>query len=270
MIEVSLIIVSYNTKKLLQECLTSVFQYLQDTSFEAIVVDNGSADGSPEMVKSLFPDVKLIETGENLGFAKANNRGLEHAQGEYLLLLNSDTRLKDDSIQKMITFCKEEKDSVVVASKLLLPDGSTQASCQNLPTVIGAKKEFILGRKDSYLPYVPKEKEPVKVESAIAACLLFPKKIFDVVGHFDERYFMYFEDLDLCRRLRNAHVPIYYLPSSGVIHVGGASGKNVPQKTYKMLLSSSYLYHGKIEAMLIHLVIRIGSALQKMKGRPSV
>lgn len=257
--DLSIIIVSFNTKDLLKKCLESL-----PLSVEVIVVDNASNDGTQEMINRQSLNIKLIENQRNLGFARAANQGLKQAKGKYLLLLNSDIFVKKNALDKLIAFAKNQPQAGVVGGQLLNPDGSPQGSCFYLPTLPRIIKEFWFNGFSVLSKYVPVGNKPIEVEVVSGAVFLIPKKVCQKVGFFDERYFMYFEDLDYCRRVRQAGFKIYYLPGAEFIHGDGASGKNMPQQTHHWLVESSKIYHGAIKYLMITLIIWLGQKCQKI------
>lgn len=264
--DLSIIIVSFNTQALLRECLRSLMNYKTNLKREIIVVDNASEDGSVAMVKKNFSQVKLIENKENLGFAKANNQGIKKARGKNIFLLNSDTELRLSSLEKLIQFQKNPKVGIVGA-RLINRDGSVQASVYHFPTLGRAIKEYWLGQKDVYEKYAPRVKKAVEVEAVTGAAMFFPRKTIEKVGFLDEKYFMYFEDLDYCQRVRRAGLKIYYLPEAMVLHHHGRSAVKVGSKAYRYLIQSSKIYHGLIKYYLLFLILWIGQKWQKTLGK---
>lgn len=283
--KLSIIIVSWNTEKLLRQCLESVISdWLlvvrnqppvanhQSPTTEIIVVDNGSTDRSVEMVKSLpitnhqSPvTLHLITNKKNLGFAKAVNQGIKQAEGEVILLLNSDTKIKTGTVEKLLEF-EEEVRPAIIGARLLNPDSTVQSSVFRLPTIKRAILEYWFGKKEAFSKYAPKEGELVEVEAVSGGAMLISKEIIDKIGMLDERYFMYFEDLDYCRRARRAGFKIYYLPSAEIVHEHGASGKNLtePKEQWRRLIPSSKVYHGLLNYYIISLILWSG---QKCLGR---
>ncbi len=266
----SIIIVNFNTKKLLQNCLKSLVCNLQlpMTEIEVIVVDNNSSDNSVEFVRKFKVQsskfkIILIENNENLGFGKAVNQGLEKAQGEYLLVLNTDTEIESGSIKALIDFANKDDDLGIVAPQLLNLDGSVQPSCLKLPTVVGAVKKFWLGNSKAFGKYTPEGNEAQEVEAVVGAVWLLPRKTLKKVGLLDEKYFMYYEDIDYCRRTCQEDLRIVYLPEAKVIHLHGASGKNLAEKPNQWLVESSRKYHGLLEHYLINLIIRTSQLCQR-------
>ena len=257
--KLSIIIVSWNTAALLEQCLNSLKSEILNPKFETeiIVVDNGSTDGSREIAKEF--KIRLIENKDNLGFAKAVNQALRQAQGEVFLLLNSDTQVKPEALEKLIEFENLVRPAVVGA-RMLDSDGTIQGSCFYLPTVKRAILEYWLGKKNYFSKYAPQGKNPVEVEAVSGGAMMISREVIDKIGLFDERFFMYFEDLDYCRRAKKAGFKIYYLPTVEIIHEHGASGKNLvkSEEQWKRLIPSSKIYHGQIRYNLINFILWSG------------
>lgn len=257
--KVSIIIVNYNTEKEIDKCLKSIQHsaWRQDLSasqrsiqhLETIVVDNASTDNSVEVIQK-FPQVKLIQNKNNLGFAKAVNQGLKVAKGEFLFFLNPDCELKRDTILRLLDFAKKNPNSIV-GPKILNSDGTIQGSCYNLPTVWGAVKEYWFGKKGVYEKFAPLGVEPLKVEAIVGAAMFMPKKVFEKLGGFDERYFLYYEDLDFCRKAAKLKIPVYYFPQATITHSLGKAGGNLEH-----LKKSAQIYHGALIYFLITLIIK--------------
>lgn len=244
-------IVNFNTAKLTLDCISSIKNNPPKTSFEIIVIDNGSS----EKLEVAGKNITLIKNDTNKGFAKANNQGIEIAKGEYILLLNSDTKVKAGSIDKLLEFAKNNPDSGVVAPRLLNSDGSIQDSVFKLPTLARAIKQYWLGEKGILDKYAPQDIEIV--EEAVMAAYLITPQCLKKVGKLDEKYFFYFEDFDYARRIMDAGLKIYYLPTAEVIHYHGVSGKNITDvaNQWRRLIPSSKIYHGIIVHYLIFFVM---------------
>ena len=263
MTDLSIIIVNYNTKDLTKACIESVMNEGSKLDFEVIVVDNNSKDGSVTELKKLwkkYKNLKLIENKENSGFSKANNQGAREASGEYILLLNSDTVVKRYSFKKLIAFAEKKEDAGVVGARLLNPDGNLQASCFYFPTIKNAIREYWLGQKGLFEKYAPKGNRPVEVEALVGAAFLITPKALQEVGLLDERYFMYFEDVDYCRRVWEKGLKVYYLPEVRVLHYHGVSGKKLADAAnqWRRLIPSSKIYHGVFYHTLLNLVLKLG------------
>ena len=235
MIDVSVIIVNYNVKDLLVNCVTSILSSSGDLNIELIVVDNNSFDGSVEQLKYKFPDnnaVKIIESRVNLGFGKANNLGVKSARGKYLLLLNPDTVVQEDTIEKTIKFYEENPKAGAVSCKLVLPNGKLDLACRRsfpkpsvaIYRILGLSKLFprsktFAGYNLTYLD----ENQTYEVEAICGAFMMIRKDIYEEVGGFDEDYFMYGEDLDLCFRIKKAGYKVFYYSGTSTIHFKGES-----------------------------------------------
>jgi GT2 family glycosyltransferase len=263
--DLSIIIVSYNTKELTQKCIESILVDGENKGVEVVVVDNKSTDGSVKILRDLWRNnrnIILVENRSNLGFAKAVNIGIENARGKYILLLNSDTSVKKDSIEKLLIFAQKKSDAGVVGARLFNEDGNIQASCYNFPTVTNAVKEYILGIKGSFEKYAPAGKLPVSVECIVMAVCLITPQTLERVGYLDEKFYIYYEDIDYCKRVCDAGLKTYYLPEAEVFHAHGASGKS-PKKQRERLIESSKIYHGLMKHYIINFIIKVGQKINK-------
>jgi hypothetical protein len=222
----SIVIVSYNSKNHLTQCLESIYTQEHNLNYEVIVVDNASTDASVSLVKERFPQVQLISNKVNLGFAKANNIGVEAVKGEYILFLNPDTVIQKNALKKMVNFMKENIDAGVVGPKLLNSDGSIQFSCRrfyNFRTILF--RRTLLGKvfpNSQLLKYHLmadwNHNEVKEVDWVLAACLMTRRGILEKIGYFDEKYKMYFEDVDLCKRVKETGYKVYYYHDAVVVH----------------------------------------------------
>ncbi len=231
--KLSVVIVSYNVKELLDKCIKSVDTAAKKTEHEIFVVDNDSQDGTAEFIKKKYPHVKLIANAINLGFSKANNQAIKQAKGEYVLILNPDTELMPDTITQMLKFLDNCDPKVAIATcKVELPGGSLDRDCRrSFPTPFRALAHFsplskiFKGTKlfDSYyMGHIPLTQE-VEVDACVGAFMLIRHSALKEVGNFDEDYFFYGEDLDLCYRMRQKGYKIVYTPITKIIHHKGAS-----------------------------------------------
>lgn len=262
MTELSIIIINHNTQDLTESCVKSIKKYKPKVSYEIVVIDNGS----DVVFETNERGIKVIGNKENLGFAKANNQAIRMAVGKYILLLNSDTEVKKGSIDKLYEFAKERKDVGVVTSKLLNPDGSTQASVFRLPTIWRAIRQYWFGENGVLDKYTPDSRDPVIVEVAVMASFLITPKALKKVGMLNEKYFMYFEDFDYCRELKKKGLKVYYLPSSEVVHYHGASGNSLVsnENQWRRLIPGSKIYHGILKHYIITIVFWLGQKWQKL------
>lgn len=261
--ELSIIIISYNTKQITKDCIESIYSSKPNVSFEIIVIDNTSADGSVEMLKNLQKDndnLILVENKENTGFAKANNQGAKIARGNYILLLNSDTIILDDALSALMTFYKENEDHIhFLGPKLLNADKSPQASCgpfYTLPVIFAAL--FLRGDYWGLTRYSP---DAVKAVDWISgACILTKKEYFDQIQGFDEQIFMYMDEIDLLYRAKKENMRVFFYPQSQIVHLGSASsnGKSFPvQQVYKGFLYFYKKHHAIWQLNMLQYILKI-------------
>jgi len=235
--DVSVVIVSYNVSSYLDQTLATLSEAVDGLDTEVFVVDNASSDDSVDMVKRKYPWVKLIENGENLGFARANNRALSLVKGRYVLLLNPDTVLSRDTLSTMVSFLDGHPEAGAAGCKVINPDGTLQLACRRgFPTpgvafykMIGLSGLFPKSRTfGAYnLTYLDPD-EVTEVDAVSGSFMMLRKEALDRVGLLDEHFFMYGEDLDLCYRIKKAGWKIYYVPYTEIIHFKGESTKTVP------------------------------------------
>lgn len=230
--DLSIIIVNYNTKELLRQTLESVFRNQPGYRFEVFVVDNHSADGSCRMVKEKFPHVLLIENKENEGFSRANNRAIRISQGRYILLLNSDTLVLPGTFDTMINFLEDNPRVGAAGCKVVLTNGKLDLACRrSFPTPLNSlfqavglsklfpKSELFARYNLTYLD----EDETYPVECIVGAFMLVRRETIEQIGLLDETFFMYGEDIDWCFRIKHAGWEIYYHPKAKIIHYKGAT-----------------------------------------------
>jgi len=253
--DLSVIIVNWNVRSLLERCLQSVTASAQHSGLkcEVIVVDNASTDGSPEMVQGLFPTVELISSDANLGFAWANNLGATRASGRHLLFLNPDTEVVADALATMVAYMDQHPDVGLLGPKLLFPDGRVQPSRRRFPTLATAFLESTIVQQ--WFPenrplsryYVRDRSDHMEqdVDWVVGACMLIRREAWEQVGPLDERFFMYSEELDWCRRLKSASWRVVYLPSATVVHHEGQSSAQVVPARHIYFQSSKVLYFRK-------------------------
>jgi GT2 family glycosyltransferase len=230
-IDLSIIIVNWNSMNYLRECLASIYGNCGGASFEVIVVDNASPKRDIDELPGEFPAVILLKSAVNLGFAGANNLGFSHSNGEYVLFLNPDTRILGSAIQTILVHARELPRAGIVGCKLLNTDGSIQTSCiQKFPTILNQvlDVEFLQLRWPrlslwGIAPLFADKPAPAEVEVISGACMLVSREVFRRVGGFSEDYFMYAEDLDLCYKVIKANCVNYYVGDAEVIHHGGKS-----------------------------------------------
>lgn len=264
MVQVSIIIVSYNTKELTGNCLDSIYKKTEDINYEIIVVDNASIDGSQDMIKQEFKEVILIESNENLGFGKANNLGIERAKGKYVFLLNSDTILLNNAVKIFYDFMEKNAKIGVCGGNLYNEDMTEQASYGNFPKLSQQLLSTFLMYKifpKIYKKYfalsdgiVEKEKS---VDFICGADMFISKKVLDEVGYFDKDFFMYYEETELCYRIRKVKYDIKIIPDAKIIHLCGKSmGDDISDKKFLMVEESKYKYFKKNYGVIGYFIIK--------------
>ena len=267
MVDLSIIIVNWNTKEYLLHCIDSILQKKGSIPMEIIVIDNGSRDRSGEEVKRQFPGLRLIENGRNLGFAKAVNQGLRVSSGRYLLLLNPDTQLREGAIENLVSFMESHAEAGVAGAQLLKGDGSKQNSIANFPSLTTELLNKNLLRRLFPKKFPGKEKdypEPIEVDSVIGACMMVRRDVLDQVGLLDEDYFLFLEETDWCYRIKRAGWRIYYVPQAEVYHFQGKSAETVKKRARVEFYRSRYQFFKKNRGylqwfiLLIGLLIRLG------------
>ncbi len=236
--DLSVVIVSYNVKSFLEQALRTITDASQGLEVEIFTVDNNSADGSPKMVESQFPDVRLICNDRNVGFAKANNQVIQLCKGRHILLINADTIVQRDTLRTMVKFMDEHKDAGAAGCKLLNPDGTLQLSCRRgFPSpdvafykIVGLSNLFPKSRRFGRynLTYLDPSKTH-EVDALSGSFMIVRREILDQVGLLDDRWFFYAEDLDWCYRIKQAGWKVYYVPETEIIHFKGESSKKVPR-----------------------------------------
>ncbi|MBU1992224.1 MAG: glycosyltransferase family 2 protein [Patescibacteria group bacterium] len=228
MTKVSCVIVNYNTKYFPRMCLEHLEKSKCGFDFEIIFVDNASHDESLEFLEKAYKDgkIKLIKSNKNLGFGGGNNLGAKNAEGKYILIMNPDIFVEPDTLQKMVDYMEKHQDTGVLGPKLIYYNGTVQDSCRrhmNYLTLI-AKRTFlkkIPPFKGMYEKYVMNDADYTQtreVDLLVGACFMIPRKVYEQVGGFDERYFLFMEDFDLCREIHKKGHKIVYFPETQVLH----------------------------------------------------
>ena len=266
MLDLSVVILNWNVRDLLQQCLKSLTTAHDPFSTEVIVVDNASSDDSVAMMRAEFPDVRLVVNTTNRGYAGGNNDGIAAATRRYVLILNPDTQAVGDALSTLATYADAHPDVGVVAPQLLNADGSVQSSRRRFPTLMTALFEstwlqpiaprgvlrdyYVLDRADD---------ETQEVDWAVGACLLVRRQVIQQVGALDEEFFMYSEEMDWCRRIQQAGWRIVYLPQAQVIHHMGKSSDQVVAQRHIYFQTSKVRYfrkhHGKWTAGFLRIAL---------------
>jgi GT2 family glycosyltransferase len=259
-LDLSIIIVNWNTEALLQGCLKGIFSTIKEIDFEVFVVDNGSWDGSPAMVRKKFPEAKLIQNNRNLGFAKANNIAIKRASGRYLALVNSDTVITEGAAEGIVRFLDENPRAGAVAPQYISSDGAKQNSFDNFPSLATELVNKSLLRAFFPGKYPSKNIDydgPLEVESLIGAFLVLRAAAIKKVGLLDEGYFFFLEETDLCLRLKNAGWRIVHIPWIKIYHLQGKSKDRAPGKAWIEYYRSNYRFFRKNRAKTSYSVLRV-------------
>jgi N-acetylglucosaminyl-diphospho-decaprenol L-rhamnosyltransferase len=279
MIDLSIIVISYNTKDITKACLDSVFTSLSDTkiTYEVLVIDNNSSDGSVEMLKEIKnKQLRVIVNKENTGFGKANNQGADEAQGEYILLLNSDTVVLDNAVEKLLSYAKTHQEAHFVGGKLLNTNMTPQASggpYYSLPIIFAAL--FLKGDHWGISRFSPNK--TTKVDWISGACILTKKDYFQKLNGFDEGIFMYMEEIDLLYRAKKMGYNVFIVPESRFIHHGSKSSGSSSYPIIQVYRGFKYLYkkhHSKpaqfVLGTMLQLKAGIVTAIGRLTNRPQL
>src|SRR3990172_7738260 len=255
MIDLSICIVSYQARDLLRDCLRSIYETIDSLSFEIIVVDNYSEDGTLEMLKDEFPNVRLLVNDHNTGYTRPNNQAMRESKGRYVVLLNPDTLVKPNAIAELFAFLETHPEVGIVGPKVLNRDGSLQKQCRRSEArpwdafcyFSGLSRIFPHDKRFSgYLMTYLSEDLTHEAEAVSGSCMMIRHKVIDQIGYLDELFFAYQEDTDYCRRARLAGWKVFYDPSAQIIHYGGEGGSNVqPFRSIIEWHRSYYLYYRK-------------------------
>jgi hypothetical protein len=253
--KLSIVILCWNDRKVIADCLRSIFATTHSTEFEVIVSDNGSTDGSIEFIRTNYPLVTVVENGRNLRFAKANNVGIRVSCGEYVLILNPDTIIHEGTLDRIVSLADQHPEAGAFGCRVLNPDGTYQPSAWPFTSLRGEWIAAFYSRRlahvskwftsDSYVGWHGATQRQV---DWVSGCFLFARRnVLNSVGGFDEQFFYYYEDMDLCRQIWHAGSSILYLPGPTITHLGGQSTKSrIPGLAF--VLDSQvtrYLYYYK-------------------------
>lgn len=284
--DLSIIIVNYNTRVLTLQCISSIYESNIDNSFEVFVVDNNSSDNSIEAIRQQFPNVLLIENKENVGFSKANNQAIKQATGAFVLLLNSDTIVKENTLSIMLQYMKENEDVGAAGCEVLLPDGTLDKAChRGFPTPSAsfyymsglAKKYSNNPRFNLYHKSYLNMRKIHEIDCLVGAFMIVRAETIKQVGMLDETFFMYGEDVDWCYRIKEAGWKIIYNPKTSIIHYKGASSRKKPAKIVYEFHRAMYLFHKKNYAnkysiltnVIVYtgIIVKLGLELLKNKAK---
>jgi hypothetical protein len=268
--DLSIIIISYNTCKLLDDCVSSIYCKPSWLSLEVIVVDNASSDGSPDMVASKWPLVILIRNTANQGFAKANNQALAICRGRLALLLNSDTQVRGNALEVMVTFLDSHSQVGILGPQLLNADGTLQPSGNRMPSLLNQiwwslPLHRIFGAepwRSRYLDRGRDYNQLVEVDEVSGAALLVRREVWKSIGVLDEEYFFYFEDIDFCMRAKKAGWCVIYLPEAQVMHHWGASSMQAGPGFQPRSISGHFHYVRKVHGRAAEVLFRTLTAIK--------
>ena len=249
-IDLSISIVTYNSADMICQCLESVFGHDHAFSFEVFVVDNNSKDSTVQNIQKRFPQVCLIQNKKNWGFARATNQAIEKSQSRYMLLLNPDIVVQKDSIEAMLTYMDANPNVGVTGSRLLYPNGTLQPSCRNFPTLTtlllrGTRLgDLFPGNRflEEYLLEHENHHHDLDVDWCLGSCLMVRREAIDEVGMLDDKFFMYYEDIDYCYRMKQKNWKITYLASTEMIHHYQRKSASIPPNRYTLIHLKSAFY----------------------------
>ena len=284
-LDLSIIILSYKSKQHLKELLPSIFRSTKKYTYEVIVVDNDSKDGTAESVESLLPTIpnlKLIRNTNN-GFAAGNNVGIQKSSGRYILLLNPDTKVEPDTFETMLDMMENRPEVGISGCKIIKPDGKLDLACRRrFPNPWNSFKTlFLKSRADYNYADIDANRE-MEVDSVVGAFLLIRKSVIDKIGLLDESFFMYGEDLDLCWRCKDAGYKVWYYPRTTITHYKGSSSAKAPFKSLKRFHDAMWIFYKKHYAenysVIFSLLIWLGiygrlsalAAVNLFKSQPRV
>jgi len=273
-LELSIIIINYKTTKLLLQLLKSI--YKKDFSgfsevkggAEVIVLDNSPDEPCDKEVLKAYPNIKFISNKVNNGFSGGNNQMIDYSLGKNILLLNSDIELKKSGITNLMKALYKLGERAIYGGRLFFGDETLQDSVYNLPTPWHAFEQYFLYKKGSYFMYAPKGKKLTQVEGAVMACFLIPRSVINEIGKLQEATFMYFEDIEYCRRAGKYGIPVYYVPDAEFYHYHGQASKKagVSLSTERQVKAAKW-YHGMLEYSMVTFVLWVGQKWEKITGR---
>lgn len=275
MTDLSIIIVNYNVKEFILSLLESIRKALAEIPAEIIIVDNNSDDGSVELLRERHPDVNLIVNEKNIGFGAANNLALSRAKGKFLLLINPDTIVREDTFSRMISFFETHADAGIAGCKVLNPDGSLQLACRrgfpgpwtSFTKVMGLSRLFpkskIFARYN--LTYLD-ENRTYEVDAVSGAFLMMRREVFETIGGFDPQFFMYGEDLDLCYRSQKAGFKVYYVHNTEIIHYKGESTKRSSIDETRVFYDAMHLFVRKhfSSSFIVESILQLAIVFRKL------
>jgi GT2 family glycosyltransferase len=273
--KLSIIIITYNSEHLIGPCLDSIYETIKDIDYEIIVIDNASSDNTVAFLQKKYPKINLVVNSENVGFARGVNQGIKKARGEFILLLNPDMRVLQGTINKSLAYLEKNSEIGILGCQFLYPNMRLQASFGNFPSLFTEFLQTTYLYK--FLPwgrFIPEStiskkrfKKIHKVDWLSGGFMILRRDVFKKIGLFDENFFMYLEDIDLCFRARKAGFKIIYFPKAQVIHHHMASTKKDPSRAIINELKSLIYYFKKYKKNIFILKILIYSKLYLQLSR---
>jgi GT2 family glycosyltransferase len=248
--KLSIVVICWNDLRVIRDCLRSIYDGTHATNFEVVVSDNGSVDGSVEFIRKHYPEVRIVENQQNLGFARGNNAGIRASRGEYILILNPDTIIRDGALDKLVEFADRHSEAGAFGCRVLNPDGTYQVSARLFPTVLRYWVSALgLSKLSSFFIYEEYPRWRGDTERLIdwqsGCCVMFRGNLLKRLGGFDEQFFYHFEEVDLCRRVWKAGYPILFTPQAVITHLGGQSVGRFPVRFEIEKHRSRYRYFYK-------------------------
>jgi N-acetylglucosaminyl-diphospho-decaprenol L-rhamnosyltransferase len=257
---VSVIIVSYNTREILRNCLDALFENSKGIAMEVFVVDNNSADNSASMVRQDFPSIRLIANNKNLGFAAANNQAFALASGRYIILLNPDAYIRPASIEHCIAFMDRTAQCGLAGGKIISPEGRLEPSARRFPSALS--KLLTLSGLSGKFPHSPilnrhefggfAHDHPLEVDWVPGTFSIIRKEMLDAIGTFDERFYIYYEETDLCLRAKKAGWKVFFIHDAEVMHIGGACSKTRKEMTFDNKAAQVLTFRMRSEWLYYH------------------
>jgi GT2 family glycosyltransferase len=252
--DISIVIVSWNSQDVLRNCLNSILAETTESNFEVIVVDNASKDQTAQMIMNEYSQIKLIQNQSNLGFAKAVNKGIQASSGKYIALLNPDTIILDDGLELMKTYLDNNPSIGVLGSNLVNEDNSTQASIRRFPKVwdqflIMTKLRYLFKNSKAIAQYLAKDLDysmAQQVDQVMGACFMIRRTLLAEIGLLDETFFIWFEEVDFCKRVyKDSNFTVNYYPNAHIVHILGDSFDKVHSIQKQKWFNKSLTYYMK-------------------------
>lgn len=249
--DTSVVVVTFNNAHSINGCIESILK--SDPGVEIVIVDNASTDDTLIRLNKFKNQLKIIKCKGNVGFARGCNLGVRDSSGQYLIFLNPDSEvIVPHSLSRLVKSLIRHPQFGLIGPRIIFPDGQVQPTVRNMPTLTRAIKEYILGIKGSYDFFTPNCHSICEVETVVGACMVIKRSLFNSIGGFSEKFFLYYEDIELCQRLRMRGFKIGFHPNVVLKHKLGESGG--AGRTSKLLVSSAKKYHGLIYFYLLQLI----------------